>query len=351
MLSGSACVRLILVPPQPVLSPQTIAAIFLVVTIDDGGEDVVRALLADITGLQRSVGSRVPAGEATCVVGIGSDAWDRLFDGPRPAKLHSFVAVNGEKHSAPSTPGDLLFHLRAQQTDLVFEMATRIMGALDGFVTVVDEVHGFKYFEMRDLLGFVDGTENPTGDDAAVAVRVGDEDAAFAGGSYVVVQKYLHDMAAWNSLSTEAQERVIGRSKLDNIEMADEKKPPNSHIALNVIEDENGRQLQIVRDNMPFGSVGTKEFGTYFIGYSATPTVIERMLDNMYLGNPVGNHDRILDFSTAVTGTLFFVPTAESLDAPGRPQSLDCPEPEASLEDSLGIGSLTTSVDKGVLIS
>ncbi|MBN9181296.1 MAG: Dyp-type peroxidase, partial [Microbacterium sp.] len=181
---------------------------------------------------------------------------------------------------------------------------------------VVDEVHGFKYFDERDLLGFVDGTENPEGQDASDAVLIGDEDPLHAGGSYVIVQKYLHDMAAWNALSVEEQERVIGRTKLDDIEMPDDVKPANSHLALNVIEDEHGVQRQIMRDNMPFGSVGDGEFGTYFIGYAATPDVIEQMLRNMFLGNPPGTYDRILDFSTAHTGSLYFVPTVEFLDDP-----------------------------------
>lgn len=329
------------------LSPLTTAAIFIVVTIDEDGEDAVRGLLENIQGLQRSVGFRVPDGKLTCVVGIGSDAWDRLYDGPRPADLHPFVPLEGEVHRAPSTPGDVLFHLRAQQMDLVFEMATQIMNALDGAVTVVDEVHGFKFFEMRDLMGFVDGTENPAGDAAAVAVTVGDSDPDFAGGSYVIVQKYLHDMDSWNSLSTEQQENVIGRTKLTDIEMDDDVKPPNSHVALNVIEDENGVQLQILRNNMPFGNVGAQEFGTYFIGYSATPSVTEHMLRNMFLGTPDADHDRILDFSIAVTGTLFYAPTVDFLEnAPPKPVALVPEIPAAVSDGSLGIGSLKDSTSK-----
>jgi putative iron-dependent peroxidase len=347
MTNGTSCAKIVPVTQQPVLSPLTTAAIFLVVTVDAGGEDAVRDVLADIAGLQRSVGFRVPDGKLTCVVGIGSDAWDRLYDGPRPAELHPFVPLEGAVHSAPATPGDVLFHLRAQQQDLVFEMATQIMNKLDGAVTVVDEVHGFKFFEMRDLMGFVDGTENPTGEDAAVAVTVGESDPEFTGSSYVIVQKYVHDMGSWNSLSTEDQENVIGRTKLTDIEMDDDVKPPNSHTALNVIEDENGVQLQILRNNMPFGEVGTKEFGTYFIGYSATPAVTEEMLRNMFLGKPEGNYDRILDFSTAVTGTLFFVPTLDFLeDPPEKPATgiVDAAEVGAS-DGSLGIGSLKSTFD------
>ncbi|GAA2805419.1 Dyp-type peroxidase [Kribbella solani] len=300
--------------PQSVLMPLTGSAIFLVVAVEPGGEEATRDLLEDVSGLVRSVGFRVPAGSLSCVTSIGADVWDRLFGGPKPAGLHPFVELNGDEHHAPSTPGDLLFHIRAAHLDQCFELANQIMKALDGAATVVDEVHGFKYFEMRDLLGFVDGTENPTGATASDAVLIGSEDPAFAGGSYVIVQKYLHDMTAWNTLSVEQQEQVIGRTKLDDIELSDDAKPANAHIALNVIEDADGNELKILRDNMPFGTVGTREFGTYFIGYAKTPSVTELMLRRMFLGEPAGNYDRILDFSTAVTGGLFFTPSANFLD-------------------------------------
>jgi putative iron-dependent peroxidase len=300
--------------PQSVLMPLTGSAIFLVVRIEPGGEDTARDLLERMSGLVRSVGFRVPSGTLSCVTSIGSDVWGRLFSGPRPAELHPFIELKGATHHAPSTPGDLLFHIRAAHQDQCFELARQVMNILDGAATVVDEVHGFKYFEMRDLLGFVDGTENPTGSTAMDAVLVGAEDPDFAGGSYVIVQKYLHDMKAWNSLTTEQQEQAIGRTKLDDIELDDDVKPSNAHIALNVIEDADGNELKILRDNMPFGSIGSQEFGTYYIGYAKTPSVTELMLRRMFIGEPEGNHDRILDFSTAVTGTLFFTPSADFLD-------------------------------------
>jgi putative iron-dependent peroxidase len=302
--------------PQAVLTPLTAAALFLVATIDPGAEAVVRDLLADLSGLERTVGFRIPTAALTLVTGIGSEAWDRLFAGPRPAELHPFIELSGDRHHAVSTPGDLLFHIRATQADLCFELASLIMDRLRGSVVVVDEVHGFKYFDDRDLLGFVDGTENPTGGAATTAVTVGPEDPDFEGSSYVIVQKYLHSLSTWNALSVEAQELAIGRRKLSNVELADEVKPANSHVALNTIVDPDGTQRQILRDNMAFGQVGRGEFGTYFIGYASTPTVTEQMLENMFIGDPPGNHDRILDFSTAVTGTLFFVPTGDFLDDP-----------------------------------
>jgi putative iron-dependent peroxidase len=299
--------------PQPILTPLTAAAIFLVVTIRDGSEDQVRSLLADVPGIGRSVGFREPDGALEAVVGIGSELWDRSVDGPRPPALHPFRELRGPRHHAPSTSGDLLFHIRARRMDLCFEFATQIVRRLDGVAEVVDEVHGFKYFDERDLLGFVDGTENPTGTSAVDAAVIGDGE--FAGGSYVIIQKYLHDMDAWNALTVEQQERAIGRTKLDDMELPDDTKAPDAHISLNVIEDDDGNELKIVRDNMPFGRPGNREFGTYFIGYAADPAITERMLHNMFLGDPPGTTDRILDFSTAHTGCLFFVPSQDWLDS------------------------------------
>ncbi len=352
--------------PQPVLGSPSEAAIFLVVTVDPGGEPVIRDLLADVAGLQRSVGFRIPAGELSCVIGVGSAAWDRLFSRPRPAELHPFRELIGERHRAVSTPGDLLFHIRARQMDLCFEFAAQIMDRLAGSVTVADEVHGFRYFDERDLLGFVDGTENPAGQAARAAAFIGAWDPDFAGGSYVIVQKYLHDMRAWNALPVEAQEKVIGRTKLSDIELPDGVKPANSHVALNTITGADGTERQIVRDNMPFGTVGQGEFGTYFIGYSATPSVTEQMLENMFIGNPPGNTDQILEFSTAITGTLFFVPAADFLDDLPGPPALDASAgaaaapvpardgtgsqivpptaPDVLPDGSLGVGSLKRSI-------
>jgi porphyrinogen peroxidase len=337
--------------PQAVLMPVTEAAIFLVLAVDTGSEDDVRSALADVSGLRRSVGFRIPEGELTCVVGLGSGLWDRLFGLPRPADLHPLPVFAGARHAAVSTPGDLLFHIRAHRMDLCFELAERLTSRLLGQARVIDEVHGFRSFDERDLLGFVDGTENPEGGTAFDAVVIGDEDPEFTGGSYVVVQKYVHDLEAWDALAVEEQEHAFGRTKLEDIELADDVKRANSHVALNTIVDQEGEQRQIVRYNMPFGRVGAREFGTYFIGYARSPDVIEQMLTNMFVGKPPGNYDRILDFSTAVTGTLFFVPSADFLDAPPIPTPEQTSTPEvadgdgpagmkSADKDSLGIGSL-----------
>ena len=304
---------------QSVTSPLTRAAVFLVLTVEPGHEDQVRAVLADLPGLTRAIGFRNVEASLSCVVGIGSAAYDAVLGGPRPAGLHPFEEIRGPRHTAPATPGDLFCHIKAEQLDLCFELASRITERLRGAAHVVDEVHGFRYFDRRDLLGFVDGTENPVGPAVGEALLFGDDDPGFVGGSYVIIQKYLHDLDAWNALSVEQQEQAVGREKLSDVELPDEQKAAGAHNVLTSIEDADGTELAILRDNMPFGSVaggpgGAGEFGTYFIGYTRDPAVIERMLRNMFLGDPPGTTDRLLEVSTAVTGSLFYVPTVDQLE-------------------------------------
>ncbi len=165
------------------------------------------------------------------------------------------------------------------------------------------------------------------------------------------MQKYLHDLAGWNALSTEAQERIIGRTKLSDIELDDAVKPTSAHNALTTIV-ENGKEIKILRDNMPFGRAAEGEFGTYFIGYARSPRTIEQMLVNMFVGRPSGNYDRLLDFSRAVTGNLFFVPSLTFLENVGgdEPASAAAPPAESVAvavrsetpvrDGSLNIGSL-----------
>src|ERR1700683_4215399 len=300
---------------QPVSLPLPRAAIFLVLTVQPSDENraAVLSLCADLSGLLRAVGFRDLDSGLSCIMGFGSGAWDRLFGSPRPAELHPFSEVRSGTRHAVSTPGDLLFHIRAKRMDLCFELALQIMGRLGDAVSTADEVHGFGYVDNRDLVGFLDGTENPSGTAATEAVFIRDEDSAFAGGSYAIVQKYLHNLDRWNELPTEVQEKIIGRKKLSDVELDDSVKPTYAHSALTVIE-QNGKEVKILRDNMPFGRPGHGEFGTYFIGYSRSPRTVEQMLENMFIGRPPGNYDRLLDFSKPVTGGLFFAPASTFLD-------------------------------------
>ncbi len=328
----------------------TAASLFLVVTIDQRPESLtaVRSLCPDLANLLRAIGFRDTAAKLTCVMSFGSAAWDRLFGEPRPAELHPFREISAGSRHAVSTPGDVLFHIRAERTDLCFELAAQIMSALGDAVTVEDEVHAFRYFDNRDLLGFVDGTENPVDSEALEAVLVRDDDPALVNGSYVIVQKYLHDLTGWNALHTEVQERIIGRTKVSDIELPDGVKPTSAHNALNTIV-EDGVEIKIFRANGIFGRPGQSEFGTYFIGYARSPSTIEKMLQNMFIGSPPGNYDRILDFSRAVTGSLFFTPPASFLDsvtpdgaaaAPASATTASSPDAARPSDGSLGIGSL-----------
>ncbi|MFP3395680.1 Dyp-type peroxidase [Brevibacterium sp. H602] len=307
--------------PQRVLVPPSPSAIFLVLTVRPGFESRAKDFLSVIAGLTRTVGFRSREADLSCVTGIGADLWDRMFTAPRPRGLHPFIEQRGDVHTAPSTPGDLLFHIRARRIDMCFELARLIGDALQGAVDAVlrhpDDV-AQEFTEDSVPKSILDSAA--AGPDVAAAAGAGavpgDGAPGYPGSTFVIVQKYTHDMSAWDALSVEEQEAAFGRHKLSDVEFAEEDKAPNSHLVLNSIEDEDGNDREIVRDNMVFGSVGSEEYGAYFIAYAADVTTTEQMLTNMFIGDPVCTYDRILDFSTAVTGGLFFVPSQDFLDDP-----------------------------------
>lgn len=302
------------IAPQQVDAPLTRSAIFLVVGVVDrpGAMDTVREVVAGLEGLVKTIGFRDLPAQLSCTVGIGARVWPELTGLSTPAELHPFKEVRGAAHTAVSTPGDLLFHIRSNRQDMCFELERLLLEGLGDAVTTIDETSGFRYFDARDLLGFVDGTANPVGPNLPASTLVGDEDPQFVGGSYVLVQKYLHQMSSWAKLSTEQQEAIIGRRKADDLELDDAVEGQKSHKTLNTITDDAGEH-DILRDNMPFGSPGQGEFGTYFIGYARHLWVTEKMLERMFIGDPPGLHDRILDFSEAKTGCVFFAPSASLL--------------------------------------
>lgn len=296
-------------PFQHVVDDPSRDAIFLVLRINDGHEEHVRSVLDEYKDLVKSVAFRNPEAKLFSVLGIGYDAWPRLTSAPRPSLLSPFEEIKGPQHTAPATEGDLLLHLRAEEFDMCHEMARVLLRRFGDSVSIVDETHGFKYFDRRDLLGFVDGSANPIPDNAYGNVFLGDE-ADYPGGTYVTVQKYIHDIDAWDKMNTEAQENVVGRTKLDNVELTADKKPADSHVAVN---EHDGRMY---RENMVFSNFRNGKTGTYFIGYVCDPERIMKRLRKMFTGDPEGKftHDRILDFSTALTGTNFFVPGVKMMD-------------------------------------
>lgn len=324
---------------QGINSDQTLAAIFLVLNAERGPENVrrIRQASGNIDKLVHAIAARDTSAHLSCVTAFGSEIWEPLFGSKRPRELHPFRPLRSGPRIAPATPGDILLHIRAERMDMCFELAAQFMGQLVSDVTVADEVHGFRYFDDRDLTGFVDGTENPSGALRVDSTLVGDEDAGFTSGSYVIVQKYLHDLHKWNSQSVETQEHVIGRTKLEDIDLDDSVKPSNAHNALTTLV-ENGDEVKILRHNMPFGNAGGGESGTYFIGYARSPRPIEQMLENMFIGRPPGNYDRLLDFTHAVTGTNFFAPSVPLLSSLATSPDL--------LEPAAGISPLPKEVSR-----
>lgn len=299
--------------PQPATAHPGKNVIFIVYNIaqTEDAIDKIKDVCSNFSGMTRSIKNRFPDAEFCSTMAFGADAWHKLFpDQATPKELETFKEIKGDKHVAVSTPGDILFHIRSNQMGISFEFASIIDSKLKDAVVAVDETHGFRYMDGKAIIGFVDGTENPAVDaDPYDFAVIGDEDPEFKGGSYVFVQKYIHDMIAWNNLSTEDQEKAIGRHKFNDVELSDEEKPANAHNAVSNIGDDK----KIVRGNMPFANTSTGEYGTYFIGYARYFSTTKKMLENMFIGEPVGNTDRLLDFSTPVTGTLFFAPSYDLL--------------------------------------
>ncbi|AKP67331.1 Dyp-type peroxidase [Companilactobacillus ginsenosidimutans] len=242
--------------------------------------------------------------------GFSSDAWDYLFpNAPKPKELTTFKEIKGPKYTAPSTPGDIFLHVRAKVESVTYEVLDQFMEILRPITTVEDETHGFRYLEGRAIVGFIDGTENPAGVESMDYTLIdSDEDKEFADGSYAFSQKYMHNMDAWKSLPTDEQEKTIGRRKFSDRELDDDEKSPNAH---NIVskDEEGGVEHKIVRMNVPFSNPSKDETGTYFIGYSKSFHITNNMLTNMFTKS-----DRLLDFSTPISGTLFFIPSKTTLD-------------------------------------
>ena len=227
--------------PQDVTARPGENAIFIVYSLKHSADtfEKVKDVCANFSAMIRSMRNRFPDMQFSCTIGFGADAWSQLFPKKaKPKELSTFKEIKGDKYTAVSTPGDILLHIRARQMGLCFEFASIIDEKLKGVVESVDETHGFRYMDGKAIIGFVDGTESPAVDENPYYfAAIGNEDPDFAGGSYVFVQKYIHDMVAWNALPVEAQEKVIGRHKFNDVELSDEEKPENAHNAVTNIEN------------------------------------------------------------------------------------------------------------------
>ncbi|TAJ83430.1 Dyp-type peroxidase [bacterium] len=291
-------------------------ALFLILRVRDPithGPSVAR-VAARVPALVHKVGAIDPRAKLVCTVSFGAEFWDVISPGKRPASLRPFSAIEAQGRSAPNTGGDMLFHIISKREDLNFELAMRIKNQFGEKVEVMEEIHGFRYLDSRDLTGFIDGTENPKGKERTQVALIGNEDPPFAGGSYVFTQRYVHDLKKWTAIPQKEQEKVIGRSKRDSKELSDRTKPPTAHISRVVIE-EHGEELEIVRHSFPYGNMS--ESGLFFIAYSKNPDIPEKMLRRMMGTASDGIHDHLMDYSRAVSGATFFAPSLAMLRSLG----------------------------------
>ncbi len=289
-------------------------AIFLTLDLEHRAEaaTVVRRTAAALAGRTATVSAETGEPALASAIGFGAAAWPRLFGPhPRPASLTPFEALSDGPRRAPATPGDIFVHIHSSRHDANFLLARDVVRGLEGGARLIEEIHGFRHLDGRDLTGFVDGTENAKGDERAPVALVGAEDAAFAGGSYAHVQRYVHDLDRWQGLAVAEQEAAIGRTKADDIELDDAAKPPSAHIARVVIE-EDGQELEILRHSLPYGT--TTEHGLYFLAYGRSPVPFRTMLNRMVRRDAQGHYDRLLDFTRPVTGAAFFMPSLDFLD-------------------------------------
>lgn len=304
--------------PQAGIIPEpNQSAWFLVLQVNDPAVNgaAVAGVAAGVPAVVDEIRSHDPDSQLVCTVGFGSEFWDAVSPAKRPAGLRPFKTVDTGVRSAANTPGDVLFHIISKREDLNYELGTRLLDRLGDAVTVVEDVHGFRYLDARDLTGFIDGTENPAGvEERSEVALIGDEDPEFTGGSYVFTQRYVHDLKKWATVAESEQEKIIGRRKTDSEELSDEVKPPTAHISRVVIE-EGGEELEIVRHSFPYGTAS--ESGLFFIAYTRNLDITEKMLDRMMGASGDSLYDHLMDFTRAVSGTNFFAPPLEMLTEMG----------------------------------
>ncbi|MDF2181579.1 Dyp-type peroxidase [Neptuniibacter sp. CAU 1671] len=291
-----------------VIAEASPAAIFL--TFNQSHETsavhTIRQVLSEVPDLLAEFRNRFPDADLHLVAAVGSCYWDNLY-GARPAELVPFPTLENGPLLAPSTPVDLLFHIRSSQPDLNFMLAHTLRTCLGSAVERVEEINCFRFMDARDLTGFVDGTENPQGDDRIDVAVVGDEDGEFAGGSYIHLQRYVHNLALWQQQSLKTQEDTIGRTRDDNIEYASEDKPLTAHTKRTSLKDENGDSIEILRHSLPYGD--SEQGGLMFASYCRSPKPFTLMLESMIQGDGEGHTDHLLRYTRAVTGQAFFAPS------------------------------------------
>jgi putative iron-dependent peroxidase len=293
-----------------ILPPSSPHARFLVINLKDLPLDGLKQQVQALEAARERLQVQHPDAGLVSTIAFGPALW-LVLRNRGPKELRPLSPLKG-KFTMPATGGDVFLHIRSQRADLCFALLQAFIQPIVDEVEVLEDEAGFRYLDSRDVTGFIDGSENPRDDEErAEAALIGSEDNTYAGGSYVFVQRYVHQLEKWQRLKVDTQEQVVGRTKLESIELDDAVKPENSHVARTVIE-EDGEELPILRLGLPYG--GAKEAGLFFLAYTRSPRIIDKMLARMFGTTDDGISDRLLSFVTPVSGAYFFAPAQELLE-------------------------------------
>ena len=285
---------------------------FIVLNLKDLSIETLKEQLNDLLSTRDRLITQHPDAEIKTSIAFGPELWVKLYN-TIPDGFKQLAPIHGN-FEMPVVPADVLIHIASARADLCFALSQSFFEGIQDQVEVLDERVCFRYLDGRDLTGFIDGTENPQfPDDRDEVALLGEEAGIFADGSFVFAQRYVHNLENWKKLKVDAQEHVIGRTKLESIELDDDVKPDNAHIARAVIEDDEGEELEILRHSLPYGD-GQGEQGLFFIAYTKDLTRIDKMLVRMFGTSDDGIHDRLLHFVTAVDGAYFFAPNEGVLE-------------------------------------
>lgn len=292
-----------------ITDPNSFAEYLTFVLKPDADIDAVKDALVQVSVIEKSIGQKDSKADLTISMGFSSNGWDRIFpDYPKPNKLKPFVALENGIRKFPATPGDIFFMIKSERMDLNFQAAKYVRRAFLDTATLIDDVQGYKYLDSRDMIDFVDGTENPKATARLDTVLVENDIELHQGGTYLLVQKYIDidNLLPWDRESAEYQSKVIGRSKMDDIELSDEEKPVWAHNAKSKVIM-NDVEQKMFRQNRPFGNA--TEHGTMFVGFAGNPDVLTTSIKQMITADKDGFYDRLLDFVQAKTGGMYFFPS------------------------------------------
>ncbi|MDO4580893.1 MAG: Dyp-type peroxidase [Acinetobacter sp.] len=285
---------------------------FIVLRLKDLTLEQLKEKLADLFNTRDRLITQHPHAQIKTAVAFGPELWAQLYS-QTPAGFKQLQPIEGA-FQMPVVPADVLIHIASARADICFALSQSFFEGIQDQVDVLDERVCFRYFDGRDMTGFIDGTENPQfPDDRAEVALLGEDAGIFEDGSFVFAQRYAHDLDKWKRLKVDAQEQVMGRTKLESIELDDEVKPDNSHVARTVVEDDEGEEMEILRHSLPYGD-GQGDQGLFFIAYTKDLTILDAMLERMFGTSGDGIHDRLLHFVTALDGAYYFAPSEELLE-------------------------------------